>query len=95
MYGATAVIDSDKVIGIITDGDIRRIIEKKHNIDKVSASDLMNKNPKVLSEETLAFHALGVMKKNNISQVLVTDPNNTYIGIVHILDIIKQGINDE
>jgi len=58
-------------------------------------TDLMNKNPKVLSEETLAFHALGVMKKNNISQVLVTDPNNTYIGIVHILDIIKQGINDE
>jgi len=95
MYGATAVIDSDKIIGIITDGDIRRIIEKKHNIDRVLASDLMNKNPKVLSEETLAFHALGVMKKNNISQVLVTDPNNTYIGIVHILDIIKQGINDE
>ena len=55
----------------------------------------MNKNPKVLREETLAFDALGVMKKNNISQVLVTDPNNTYIGIVHILDIIKQGINDE
>ena len=95
MYGATAVIDSDKVIGIITDGDIRRIIEKKHIIDKVSASDLMNKNPKVLSEDTLAFDALGVMKKNNISQVLITDNNYTYIGIVHILDIIKQGINDE
>ena len=58
-------------------------------------TDLMNKNPKVLSEETLAFDALGVMKKNNISQVLVTDPNNLYTGIVHILDIIKQGINDE
>jgi arabinose-5-phosphate isomerase len=95
MYGAAAVIDSDKIIGIITDGDIRRIIEKKHNIDRVLASDLMNKNPKVLSEDTLAFDALGVMKKNNISQVLVTDPNYTYIGIVHILDIIKQGINDE
>ena len=55
----------------------------------------MNKNPKVLSEDTLAFDALGVMKKNNISQVLITDNNYTYIGIVHILDIIKQGINDE
>tara|TARA_Y200000002_G_scaffold266132_1_gene221138 strand:- start:430 stop:1353 length:924 start_codon:yes stop_codon:yes gene_type:complete len=95
MYGATAVIDSEKIIGIITDGDIRRIIEKKHNIDRISASDFMNKNPKVLNEDTLAFDALGLMKKNNISQVLVTDNNNNYKGIVHILDIIKQGINNE
>ena len=55
----------------------------------------MNKNPKVLSEDTLAYDALGVMKKNNISQVLVTDNNHTYTGIVHILDIIKQGISYE
>ena len=90
------VIDeNNKLIGSLTDGDIRRTIEKKHNVDRVLASDLMNKNPKVLREKTLAFDALGVMKKNNISQVLVTDPNNLYTGIVHILDIIKQGINDE
>ena len=95
MYGATAVIESDKIIGIITDGDIRRIIEKKHSIDKVLASDLMNINPKVLMENTLAYDALGVMKKNNISQVLVTNNHQTYIGIVHILDIIKQGIRNE
>ena len=95
MYGATAVIDSHKIIGVITDGDIRRIIEKKHNIKNVFASDLMNKNPKVLSEDTLAYDALGVMKKNNISQVLVTDKNQAYIGVVHILDIIKQGISYE
>ena len=95
MYGATAVIDSGKIIGVITDGDIRRIIEKKHNIDRVLVSDLMNKNPKVLSEDTLAYDALGVMKKNNISQVLVYDNNQIYKGVVHILDIIKQGITDE
>ncbi len=95
MYGATAVIDSDKIIGIVTDGDIRRIIEKKHNIDRVLASDLMNKDPKVLSEDTLAYDALGVMKKNNISQVLVIDNNKNYKGVVHILDIIKQGISNE
>ena len=95
MYGATAVIDSGKIIGIITDGDIRRIIEKKHNIDRVLVSDLMNKNPKVLSEDTLAYNALGVMKKNNISQVLVYDNNQIYKGVVHILDLIKQGITDE
>ncbi len=95
MYGATAVIESDKIIGIITDGDIRRIIEKKHDINNVLASDLMNKNPKVLSESTLAYDALGVMKKNNISQVLVIDDNKIYKGVVHILDIIKQGISYE
>ena len=95
MYGATAVIDSEKIIGIITDGDIRRIIDKKHNINRVLASDFMNKNPKVLSEDTLAFDALVLMKKNNISQVLVTDKNHKYKGIVHILDIIKQGISYE
>ena len=95
MYGATAVTESEKIIGIITDGDIRRIIEKKHDINSVLASDLMNKNPKVLSENTLAYDALGVMKKNNISQVLVIDDNQIYKGVVHILDIIKQGISYE
>ena len=95
MYGATAVVDSDKIIGVITDGDIRRIIKKKHDINSVFASDLMSKNPKVLNESTLAYDALGVMKKNNISQVLVTDDNDMYKGVVHILDIIKQGISHE
>ena len=55
----------------------------------------MNKNPKVLSEDTLAYDALAVMKKNNISQVLVTDKNQVYKGIVHILDIINKGISYE
>ena len=95
MYGATAVIDSNKIIGIITDGDIRRIIEKKIEIEKIQASDLMNKNPIILFNDSLALDALKVMKNNNISQVLVTSNNNLYIGVVHILDIIKQGINDE
>tara|TARA_B100000989_G_scaffold19999_1_gene13156 strand:+ start:524 stop:1495 length:972 start_codon:yes stop_codon:yes gene_type:complete len=94
MYGATAVIDSNKIIGIITDGDIRRIIEKKIEIEKVQASDLMNKNPIILVNDSLALDALKVMKNNNISQVLVTS-NKLYIGVVHILDIIKQGVNDE
>jgi arabinose-5-phosphate isomerase len=95
MYGATAVVDADNIIGVITDGDIRRIIKKKHDINSVFASDLMSKNPKVLNESTLAYDALGVMKKNNISQVLVTDDNDIYKGVVHILDIIKQGISHE
>ena len=93
--GVTFVSKNIDIVGLITDGDIRRIIEKKHNIDRVLASDLMNKNPKVLSEDTLAYDALAVMKKNNISQVLITDKNQVYKGVVHILDIIKQGISYE
>ena len=94
--GVVFIVDkNEKLQGALTDGDIRRIIEKKHDINSVLASDLMNKNPKVLSESTLAYDALGVMKKNNISQVLVIDDNKIYKGVVHILDIIKQGISYE
>ena len=95
MYGATAVLKDEEIIGIITDGDIRRVIEKRKNIEDMKASDFMGNNPKVLKSDILASEALKIMKKNNISQVLVTDNNNSFIGVVHILDIIKQGINDE
>ena len=54
---------------------LEELLKRRHNINHVLASDLMNKNPKVLSEDTLAYDALGIMKKNNISQVLVTDKN--------------------
>ena len=94
MYGATAVLKDKEIVGIITDGDIRRVIEKRRNIEDIKASEFMSNNPKVLESDILASEALKIMKKNNISQVLVTD-NNSFIGVVHILDIIKQGINDE
>ena len=95
MYGATAVLKDEEIVGIITDGDIRRVIEKRKNIEDIRASEFMGNNPKVLESDILASEALKIMKKNNISQVLVTDNNNSFIGVVHILDIIKQGINDE
>ena len=95
MYGATAVLKDEEIVGIITDGDIRRVIEKRKNIEDIKASEFMGNNPKVLNSDILASEALKIMKKNNISQVLVTDNNNRFIGVVHILDIIKQGINDE
>ena len=95
MYGATAVLKDEEIVGIITDGDIRRVIEKRKNIEDIKASEFMGNNPKVLESDILASEALKIMKKNNISQVLVTDNNNSFIGVVHILDIIKQGINDE
>lgn len=95
MYGATAVVHGNTIVGVITDGDIRRIIEKKQNIEDISASDFMNKNPKIMIENNLAIDALRHMKKNRISQVLITNNSNVYLGIVHILDIIKEGINNE
>ena len=95
MYGATAVIKDNKIVGVITDGDIRRVIEKRKNIEDIIASEFMSSNPKILKSDILANEALKIMRKNNISQVLITDKNNSLIGVVHILDIIKQGINDE
>jgi arabinose-5-phosphate isomerase len=95
MYGATAVVENNVIIGVVTDGDIRRIIEKKQNIKNISASDFMNKNPKIMTENTLAIEALIHMKKNRISQVLITNNSNVYLGIVHLLDIIKEGVNNE
>ena len=95
MYGATAVIKDNEIVGIITDGDIRRVIEKRKNIEDIIASEFMSSNPKILKSDILANEALKIMRKNNISQVLIADKNNSLIGVVHILDIIKQGINDE
>ena len=95
MYGATAVLNNEKIIGIITDGDIRRLIEKNKNINDVSALSFMNTNPKTMKSNTLAIKSLKYMQENNISQVLVSDDSNNYIGIVHILDIVKQGISNE
>jgi arabinose-5-phosphate isomerase len=95
MYGATAVTKDNEIVGIITDGDIRRVIEKRKNIEDIIASEFMSSNPKILKSDILANEALKIMRKNNISQVLIADKNNSLIGVVHILDIIKQGINDE
>ena len=95
MYGASAVLDEDRIVGIITDGDIRRVIEKKQNIENICAKDFMNQNPKIMNENTLAIDSLKHMKENSISQVLILNDNDKYIGIVHILDIIKQGISYE
>ena len=95
MYGATAVIKDNEIVGVITDGDIRRVIEKRKNIEDIIASEFMSSNPKILKSDILANEALKIMRKNNISQVLIADKNNSLIGVVHILDIIKQGMNDE
>tara|TARA_B100001179_G_scaffold197928_1_gene157186 strand:- start:1546 stop:2520 length:975 start_codon:yes stop_codon:yes gene_type:complete len=95
MYGVTAVISNDKIIGVITDGDIRRVLEKKVDIYNLKASDIMSNKPKFIGINSLAIHSLRLMKKNKISQLLVLDEAEKYVGIVHFLDLIKEGIDNE
>lgn len=89
--GTTAVLKSDKIVGIITDGDIRRMLENNTNISKLKAKDIMGTNPIVIDANTMAVTALDIMQKNNITQILVTE-NDTYIGVVHFHDLLKEGI---
>lgn len=90
--GTTAVLDSNgEVTGIITDGDLRRMLEKEQDITQLKAKDIMSHNPKTISENTLAVDALQIMRKNNITQLLVLD-NKEYKGIVHLHDILDEGI---
>lgn len=89
--GATAVVENNKLVGIITDGDIRRMLENQSDWNNLKAFDIMNSNPKIVNDDDLASTALKVMQQNNISQIIVVN-NATYIGIVHIHDILKEGV---
>lgn len=89
--GAVAVIDKGKIAGIITDGDIRRMVETNTAIDGVTAEDIMNRSPKTIDKEELAVQALEIMRGNNITQILVTS-DERYDGIVHLHDLLREGI---
>lgn len=91
--GVTAVLSDDgKISGIITDGDIRRMLSEEMNITKLTAKDIMGKNPKMISSNAMAIEALEALENNNISQILVTDTNGDYVGVVHLHELIKEGI---
>lgn len=90
--GATAVLDeAQTVLGIITDGDLRRMLEKNIALDSVTAKDIMTKRPKNISSSELAIDALDMMRKNNITQLVVVE-NEKYAGIIHLHDLIREGI---
>lgn len=91
MLGVTAVMDGDRVAGIITDGDIRRMLNKYDNIAGLRARDIMTTGPKTVDSEVLAVKALQMMEENDISQLLATR-DGRYIGVVHIHNLIKEGI---
>jgi arabinose-5-phosphate isomerase len=90
--GATAVLDcNENLLGIITDGDVRRMIEKGKPLDTLTARDIMSKNPKVIDRTELAVHAFGIMEKNKITSVVVMD-DGKYAGLIHIHDVLREGI---
>ena len=92
MLGITPVFSKDTIVGVITDGDLRRTLLNNQEISKLKAKDIMSTNPQVIDSETLASEALEKMKKNKISQLIVTN-NNSYFGVIHIQSIIKEGIS--
>ncbi|MDP3353775.1 MAG: KpsF/GutQ family sugar-phosphate isomerase [Flavobacteriaceae bacterium] len=89
--GATAVLENNKIIGIVTDGDIRRMLKNCDDFRSLTAKDIMSANPKTIDVDAMAIEALDTMETFNISQILVTQ-NEIYIGVVHLHDIIKEGI---
>jgi arabinose-5-phosphate isomerase len=89
--GAAAVVEQDKLIGIITDGDLRRMLELGTSIEKLTAIDIMTSGPRTVDENELVVNALELMRQNKITQLPVLK-NGIFAGIVHMHDIVKEGI---
>jgi len=89
--GATAVLDKkNNLAGIITDGDLRRMLAKTNSLEDITAEDIMSKNPKTINSDAFAINAFEIMRKNNITSLIVTE-GEQYLGIVHIHDMLKEG----
>lgn len=91
MLGVTAVVENDAIIGIITDGDLRRMLSKTDDFLALTAKDIMSKNPKRIQADAMALEAKEAMEIYGISQILVEDQGK-YAGVVHLHDLIKEGI---
>jgi|TARA_B110000971_G_scaffold16052_1_gene14847 arabinose-5-phosphate isomerase len=89
--GVTAVTENDEIVGIITDGDLRRMLANTEDFSKLYAKDIMSHTPKTIAVSAMAIEAMELMETNEISQLLVQD-NGRYVGVVHIHDLIKEGI---
>ncbi len=91
--GAVAIVDDEEhLLGIITDGDLRRMMEKYEDVDGLTAANIMSKSPKTISVEELAYNAYRMMEQNSITQLVVVDRENHYKGMVHIHDILREGV---
>jgi arabinose-5-phosphate isomerase len=90
--GCVAVIENNEIKGIITDGDLRRMLSKSLSSDNQKAKDIMTINPKTIHRDRFAAEALNIMKDNHITQLLVVDNKNRYVGVIHLHDLIREGI---
>ena len=91
MLGVTAVVENNKVVGIITDGDLRRMLSKADSFHGLSAKDIMSKNPKTISNNAMAVEAIEIMDSNGITQI-IAEEDGIYRGIVHIHNLTNEGI---
>ncbi len=89
--GATVVLENNKIVGIITDGDLRRMLQNNPDISNLKAVNIMSENPKIIQKDELLVEILNMMRQNNITQVPVCS-GDKYLGIVHLHDILKEGI---
>ena len=92
MLGITPVLSKNSIVGVITDGDLRRTLLNNQEISNLVAGDIMSINPQIIDFEIKAVDALKIMKNNKISQLIVTKENK-YYGVLHIQNIIKEGIS--
>jgi arabinose-5-phosphate isomerase len=89
--GATAVLDQGVLTGIITDGDLRRMLQRGQDTSTLCARDIMSENPSKISPDALVINALATMREKNITQLLVVD-DDKYLGVIHLHDILKEGL---
>ncbi|WP_419870646.1 KpsF/GutQ family sugar-phosphate isomerase [Chryseobacterium sp. CT-SW4] len=91
-HGITVVTNGDEILGVITDGDLRRMLMKNEDISSVSAKDIMSAHPKTIERNALAKEAMKILKENNIGQLIVTE-NGKYYGIIDLHKLLDEGIN--
>jgi arabinose-5-phosphate isomerase len=91
-HGITVVTDENQIVGVITDGDLRRMLMKGDDISKVLAKDIMSARPKTIERTALAKEAMKILKDNNIGQLIVTE-NGKYFGIIDLHKLLDEGIN--
>lgn len=89
--GVTAVIENNQLLGVITDGDLRRMLQHHASIDHLKASEVMSPNPRTIEADALVSDALDIMRSNNITQLLVLQ-HKSYVGVIHLHDILREGI---
>jgi arabinose-5-phosphate isomerase len=92
-FGGTCVLAADgRLAGIITDGDLRRLLKKRHSIDGLIARDIMTRNPKTVHVDTMAAQVLDIMEEHDIMQMVIVDAEHRPKGMVHLHDLLKAGI---